>query len=228
MRYQFSQGTYNWEFQIVDPKRLTLSEIENLKLNGQIRFMENTKENTMSSSQRRLILLRGLPSSGKSYRAAQILAENNGEGFIFSTDEYWYKIRKPDLPEEYSFNRRFLGDAHKWNQLRAQRQIDIGCPLIIIDNTNTTMKEFCDDYARYAFYQDYTLEIAEPTSDWWLKARPLMLDKRANKQALKDFAADLAKRSEQNHRVPAFAIERMIWRWEEFSVENLIEKFENS
>lgn len=157
-----------------------------------------------------LIVMRGLPWTGKSYRAKELAGEN---GQIFSTDEFWYKVNKPDKPDEYSFNPRFLEQAHKWNQLRCQRRIDMGDPLLIVDNTNTTAVE-AKPYVEYAHWQDYEIRIEEPTSSWWLEIRELLLNKKANKKALKDWAAKLAEGSKETHSVPAFAIERMMWRWQ--------------
>lgn len=177
-----------------------------------------------------LIIMRGLPWCGKSTRAKELAGEN---GQIFSTDEFWYVVNKPDQPDEYSFNPRFLAQAHKWNQLRAQRRIDMGDSLLIIDNTNTTAKEFCCDYARYAHWQDYKIRIEEPTSPWWLEIRELLRNKRANKKALKDWAVKLAEGSQETHNVPAFAIEKMMFRWEcdlspEAVIQTCIEQHQSS
>lgn len=175
-----------------------------------------------------LILMRGLPSAGKSYRAAELvkLVKTVEGGLILSTDEFWYKMNKPDLPEEYSFNPRYLGEAHYWNQQRAMRKIEVGHPLLVIDNTNTTLNEMIP-YAQHAHWQDYEVSIEEPTSEWWLKLRPLLRDKKNNKDELREIAGELAKRSEATHRVPQWSIEKMMWRWEEFSVEDLLNHIDN-
>lgn len=162
-------------------------------------------------SEKTLIVIRGLPWTGKSTRAKELAGET---GLIYSTDDYWYQVNKPDKPDEYSFNHRMLHHAHKWNQLRAQRSIDMGEPLIIIDNTNTTAKEFCCDYSKYAHYQDYKICIEEPTSPQWIEISSLLLSKRQNKKELKEWAKKLEEGSKENHNVPFFAIERMMWRWE--------------
>lgn len=162
------------------------------------------------SEDKTLIVMRGLPWSGKSYRAKQLVAD---KGIIFSTDDYWYQVNHPEKPDEYSFNPRFLSGAHKWNQVRAHQAIDIGTPLIIIDNTNTTAPE-PKPYVEYAHWQNYKICIEEPTSERWLEIRELLLDKRGNKKALKDWAEKLAEGSQETHNVPAFAIEKMMWRWE--------------
>ena len=160
-------------------------------------------------SEKTLIIMRGLPWTGKSTRAKELAGET---GLIYSTDDYWYQVNHPEKPDEYSFNPRFLGAAHKWNQLRAQRSIDMGEPLIIIDNTNTTPSE-PKEYVQYALWQDYKICIEEPTSPQWTEIAPLLLRKRDNKKELKEWAKKLAEGSKENHNVPFFAIEKMMWRW---------------
>lgn len=161
---------------------------------------------------KKLVILRGLPSCGKSYRAKEILSENNGVGVIYSTDEYWYKIHKPELPNEYSFNPRFISDAHRWNLKRAQKSIEESCPLIIIDNTNTMASE-PKPYVEYALPQNYHISIEEPTSEWWLLIRVLLQDKRFYEKELKEWAKKLEEKSKETHSVPQWAIEKMMWRW---------------
>jgi hypothetical protein len=166
-----------------------------------------------------LIIMRGLPWTGKSYTAKELAGTT---GVIYSTDEYWYKIRHPEKPDHYSFNPRYLGDAHHWNQLRTQKSIEEGHPLIIVDNTNTTGSE-AKHYVEYAVWQDYKIRIEEPTSDRWKEIATLLKNKKANKKALKDWAAKLAEGSKETHGVPAWSIERMMWRWENnITVESIL------
>lgn len=165
-----------------------------------------------------LIVMRGLPWTGKSTRAKEIAGDT---GVIYSTDEYWYKVNFPDRPEEYSFNQRLLGAAHKWNQLRSQKAVEEGLPLIIIDNTNTTADE-ARPYVEYAHFQDYKICIEEPTSPRWLEIAGLLRDKKSNKKALKDWAFQLSEGSKATHDVPFWAIERMMWRWNFYTVEDII------
>lgn len=171
--------------------------------------MEDTEVSPWDAEDKKLIIMRGLPWCGKSYRANELKGES---GVIFSTDEFWYVMNHPERPDEYSFNPRYLGHAHKWNQLRAQRAIDMGEKLIIIDNTNTVPSE-PKPYVEYAHYQNYKICIEEPTSPRWLEIRELLKDKRANKKALKEWAVELAEGSKETHNVPFFAIEKMMWRW---------------
>lgn len=173
--------------------------------------------------EKKIIIMRGLPWTGKSYRAKEL--SEDGKIPILSTDDFWYQVNKPDKPEEYSFNHRYLSQAHKWNQLRAQKLINLGESLII-DNTNTTAKEFCCDYAKYAHWQDYKVCIEEPTSDRWLEIRELLADKnKENKKKLREWAKTLTEGSKGVHNVPQFAIERMMWRWEsDLDPETVIEE----
>lgn len=170
---------------------------------------------------RLLIIMRGLPWTGKSTTAKDLAGDT---GLIFSTDEYWYKVNFPDKPDEYSFNQRLLGVAHKWNLVRAQQAIEQGHPLIIIDNTNTVPSE-PKPYVEYAIAQDYNVCIEEPDSPQWKAISPLLADKRANKAALKEWARKLEEGSKETHSVPLFAIEKMIARWHyNMTVEDILGK----
>lgn len=162
-----------------------------------------------------LVIMRGLPGSGKSYAAKQVLemyALSGMQGVIHSTDEYFFTVLKPEKPEEYSWNPRFIGDAHRWNRVRTQAAIENNITPIIIDNTNVTAQE-PKAYVEYALPQDYEVLIQEPTSSWWLEIRDLLLDRKKNKKKLKDWAVELAN-NKTAHNVPFYSIERMMWRWD--------------
>ncbi|XP_021065975.1 NEDD4-binding protein 2 [Mus pahari] len=60
-----------------------------------------------------LVLLRGLPGSGKSF-LARTLQEDNPGGVILSTDDYFY------INGQYQFDVKYLGEAHEWNQNRGK------------------------------------------------------------------------------------------------------------
>lgn len=165
-----------------------------------------------------LIVMRGLPWTGKSYTAKRLLedfqVENPNRGLILSTDEYFYTINHPEKPDEYSFDPRQLSVAHRWNFQRAKVAIQSQEPLVIIDNTNTTAKEFCCTYLRFAYFYDYHLILQEPTSERWQEIRPLLANASKHKKELKEWAEKLAEGSKETHNVPAFAIEKMMWRWQ--------------
>lgn len=155
-----------------------------------------------------MLIMRGFPSTGKSYRAVRT------GGLVLSTDDYWYQVNRPEKPREYSFDRQLLGKAHGWNQKRAREAVDSGEPLIVIDNTNTVASEFCCQYGVYAVANGYLLRIEEPTSSVWKEISPLLSDKEKNREELVRWAGVLAGLSAKTHNVPAHVIEQMMWRWE--------------
>ncbi|XP_020852897.1 uncharacterized protein LOC110215619 isoform X2 [Phascolarctos cinereus] len=117
---------------------------------------------------RLLILLRGLPGSGKTTLSRVLLGQNRG-GIVFSTDDY-FRHRNG-----YTYNVRQLGDAHDWNQSRAKKAIDQGRSPVIIDNTNTQAWEM-KPYVEMAIGKGYRVEFHEPET-WW-KFDPDELEKR--------------------------------------------------
>lgn len=175
--------------------------------------------------QKSLIFMRGLPWVGKSYYAKKLLENSEFTGIICSTDEYWYRVNFPDKPEEYSFNRNLLGAAHKWNQLRAHRAIDVGTPLIIIDNTNVTADD-CYPYSDYAIPQGYEVIIEEPTSERWVEIKKVLLEKKRDRKLIQKWAATLSEGSKETHNVPQWSIEKMMWRWQNFTPQALYEHCE--
>ncbi|GJQ69483.1 hypothetical protein Trydic_g6589 [Trypoxylus dichotomus] len=91
-----------------------------------------------------LILMRGLPRSGKSTLAVTLLQHGLGEvsydEFILSTDDYFCKSG------QYIYNPSQLEEAHSWNQRRCFSKMKKGVSPIIIDNTNLhtfEMKIYC-------------------------------------------------------------------------------------
>jgi NEDD4-binding protein 2 len=81
----------------------------------------------------KLVLMRGIPGSGKSTKANQIKDDYILKGYqaeIFSTDDFWMRNGC------YEWNRDLLGTAHKWNQIRVENAIKDDIDYIIVDNTN--------------------------------------------------------------------------------------------
>ncbi|KAK4882405.1 hypothetical protein RN001_005724 [Aquatica leii] len=121
-----------------------------------------------------LILMRGLPGSGKSYLAKTIVDRSVGipdyNTFILSTDEYFYNKRTG----MYTFDPTMLGEAHEWNQHRAYKQMSAGVSPVIIDNTNTQMWEM-KSYVMMAANFGYIVEIVEPFTPWAFDVKELHL-----------------------------------------------------
>jgi len=166
-----------------------------------------------------VIIMRGLPWTGKSTRAKELAGE---EGLIFCTDDYFYTEVEPDKPEEYSWAAKYLPQAHKWNLLRFQDAVHWEKPLLIVDNTNVVPSE-PKAYVEYAHINGYDIRIEEPTSPQWLELKPLLYNKKANRQALKEWSEKLAEGSKETHGVPPWVIERRMWKWcNDMTVEQIL------
>ncbi|NXJ62917.1 N4BP2 protein, partial [Rostratula benghalensis] len=115
-----------------------------------------------------LVLLRGVPGSGKSYLARTLLEDNPG-GIILSTDDYFYKNG------QYHYDPDCLGEAHDWNRKRAKEAFETSISPIIIDNTNIQAWEM-KPYVTLAQQFKYKIMFREP--DTWWKFKPKELERR--------------------------------------------------
>jgi predicted kinase len=100
---------------------------------------------------RTLILLRGLPGSGKSSFATFIWDKH----VVFEADKYFY-----DKEGNYNFDMSKLGAAHKWCQLQVEHAMEDNqanpqfYPEIVVSNTSTTeseLKPYLDLAAKYDY-----------------------------------------------------------------------------
>lgn len=90
-----------------------------------------------------LILLRGLPGSGKT-------TLGYGFGVVpLAADDYFY-----DEEGNYNFNARDLPKAHKWCRVRTEHQMEDGVEKIVVANTFTQEWEF-KEYFELAKQYDY-------------------------------------------------------------------------
>ncbi|ELK03619.1 NEDD4-binding protein 2 [Pteropus alecto] len=112
-----------------------------------------------------LILLRGLPGSGKSF-LARTLQEDNPSGVILSTDDYFY------INGQYQFDVKYLGEAHEWNQNRAKEAFEKKLSPIIIDNTNLQAWEM-KPYVALSQKYKYKVLFREPDTWWKFKPKEL-------------------------------------------------------
>lgn len=169
------------------------------------RFNWMRDENNMKT----LVLMRGIPSCGKSTRAKELA--NGDMSLIHSADNFFGSTY-----EEYrkNWNVQDLGNAHKackhGVRLAMQRQAD----LVIVDNTNVIIRDMMGYFALAVQY-GYKVRIEEPTSPWWVnEIAPYLTDKVKNKKQLDKMAQFLAEKSKETHGVPLSAIERMIGKYQ--------------
>jgi predicted kinase len=99
-----------------------------------------------------IILLRGIPGSGKSTFANYMFSNN-----IFEADQYFYDEKGLN----YNFDASKLHLAHKWCQLRVEHAMEDNLESngmyfseIVVSNTSTTEKEL-EPYLELAKKYDY-------------------------------------------------------------------------
>ncbi|XP_037506362.1 uncharacterized protein LOC119382640 isoform X2 [Rhipicephalus sanguineus] len=109
-----------------------------------------------------LVLMRGLPGSGKTFLAQKIC----GRGVVLSADHFFCQGGK------YNFDKSRLSEAHEWNKRRAKKFIQEGRSPIIIDNTNVEMWEMMP-YVALALRAKYHVCVLEPDTPWKFDARQL-------------------------------------------------------
>uniref|UniRef100_A0A8C3LBE0 NEDD4-binding protein 2-like 2 n=1 Tax=Chrysolophus pictus TaxID=9089 RepID=A0A8C3LBE0_CHRPC len=143
-----------WE----EPKTYSAEQMHRFSLPPEERF---------DCSRKVLLILRGLPGSGKS-TLSRFLLDHSRDGIVLSTDDYF---RQQD---GYTYNAAQLGDAHDWNQKRAKQAMEQGKSPVIIDNTNTQAWEM-KPYVEVALEKGYRVEFREP--DTWWKFDPEELEK---------------------------------------------------
>lgn len=141
---------------------------------------------------KKLIIMRGLPGSGKSFLANSFYNEAINKGLssvIHSTDEYFYESEGV-----YKFDSSKLHYYHSQNLSATIFDLKAGIQIIIVDNTNITTNEIFP-YAKAGLENGYEIWLAEPMTEW--KRNVDILVKR------------------NSHNVPKESIQRMKDRWQD-------------
>lgn len=150
-----------------------------------------------SAAAKLLIIMRGLPGSGKSFLAKGVYDSHVNDGkscIIHSTDNFHLELDPTNNKRMvYVFKPEKLGYFHKQNLLHTIASMEIGVDCVIVDNTNTTWKEV-KPYVEAAKNAGYRIDILDPITTW---------------------AFDVNECAKKNtHGVPKEAIQRMKDRWE--------------
>jgi len=112
---------------------------------------------------RKLFILRGLPGSGKSEKAKQLV----GNGVIHSTDNFFIRDGK------YVFDSDNIGRFHCLNLMNSIRSMQRGVSPIIIDNTNI-VSSHCSGYVDQGKLYGYEIIIVEPDTPWAFNVEELV------------------------------------------------------
>lgn len=110
-----------------------------------------------------LVILRGLPGSGKSTMIKNEIPREfpNYPPNVCSAD--FYHIDKAD--GVYKYDKAKAGEAHKFCQDEADRLMQYDTPLVVIDNTNITYNEM-GPYIVLAMKYGYHVSFREPKTAW--------------------------------------------------------------
>jgi hypothetical protein len=161
-----------------------------------------------SQVKKHLVLMRGLPSCGKS-STAQRLAEEEG-GVAIEFDAFFVEETTGHL--RFNWQRRQLPEARRWHFERVREAIDAGIDPIVVDDDHHPGPS-AKAVAAYALLGGYEVVFAEPDSPWWHAIRPLLSDKQNNATALVEWAGKLSLLSLGTHSVPLETILARIERW---------------
>jgi predicted kinase len=111
---------------------------------------------------KKLIIIRGLPGSGKSYLVKEILFNLPPllTACVCSNDKFWI-----DKFGRYKYSASFAKYAKDLCRGSAARAMYHGTEIVIIDNTNINISHM-QPYLEMADEFDYEVEIREPQTLW--------------------------------------------------------------
>jgi len=163
-------------------------------------------------------LMRGLPSSGKSWTARRLAGS---KGRVLETDEYFYTQAGED-PARYDWQAELLPAAQRWNFDRFVKAIADQVSPIVVDRGNSWNEE-TRKYAQYAMDGGYCVELREPESPWWQAIRVLLKYKDVTTTILHQWADRLAEMSQFSHRLPGMTIRHLMDNWKhDLTIEDIM------
>lgn len=101
-------------------------------------------------NQKRCVVLRGLPGSGKSTFSSQL-----GEGVITCSADHFF-----EKTGTYVFDPKMLFLAHKICRNKFEVAVEAGAPIVVVDNTNIKYADW-KNYLTFAIEHGYLVTIAE-------------------------------------------------------------------
>jgi hypothetical protein len=152
---------------------------------------------------KRLVIMRGVPGSGKSTRAMEVAGGD--DGCIFSADKYFVR------DGVYRFDMNEIWPAHKQCRIKSSEAMAAGRPLVIIDNTNIRVRDI-KPYAKEGLKHGYEVTVEYPTSEWWVRLERLLRNRDDNWPRLLKVADMLAGKNV--HGVNRETIISMMEKWQ--------------
>lgn len=185
-----------------------------------------TKKTPQIRNQKILILMRGLPGSGKSYTAQKLLnylgSGDNEYGHIFSIDHEFtpetvsrrksgIEVSKDEEDREYHRNFSFSRRPAMVRRMiqRFRESVDQGVTPLIVDNTNIKT-EHMRGFADHAEKNGYEVRVQYPESEHWKQGRDALRTK--DPEAMQSFARAL--RQAGRHNVPEETLIQMMKSWD--------------
>lgn len=155
-----SENTY-------DAEKPNFSMVSNIKKSPNIKntLMYCEDDYAKYHQGKNLVLIRGLPGSGKTTLATKV---TSGGGIILSTDDYFR-----DANGVYKFIAEKLTEAHSWNQNRAYEEMKKGTSPVCIDNTNLEAWEM-KAYVVNADKLKYKTHLIKTSTPWALDPEQLV------------------------------------------------------
>ena len=152
-----------------------------------------------------IILMRGLPSCGKSWSARKLAEAGGGELLAFDA----YFDEHEETRDLDALARRCSPEARRWHLDRVRSAVDAVCPLIVVDDDHRPGSS-AKAIVGYAVTRGYEVLLAEPQSPWWQEIRPLLADKETHGEALARWATKLSLLSRSGHAAtPELLLRRM-------------------
>ena len=175
-------------------------------------MQELARTNKAESERKRLVLMRGLPSCGKSWTAKKVAEESNGVLFEFDS---FFEVDAADGSGdlEFAWDSSRLPEARLWHVQRVKEAIESGLSPIVIDDDHRPGKT-AKVITAFAMMNNYVVEFAEPESSWWKAIRPLLGDKEASGESLAKWAQKLCTLSRRTHNVGLNTFVSRIENWE--------------